>query len=94
MYWRAASGDLVLLDVRTDDEWGVGRAKGAIHFKLSRLEAGELPDLPKDAKICTYCAAGGRAETAKNILTANGFLNVKNFGGLRDWKLAGGEIEK
>lgn len=87
-------GNGFLLDVRADDEWESGRAEGAIHFELARLEAGELPEIPKDKPICVYCAAGGRAETAKKILISKGFTNVKNIGGLRDWKLAGGNVIK
>ena len=87
-------GKIHLIDVRTEEEWEAGHAPGAIHFELGRLEKGELPDLPKDADICTCCAAGGRAEIAKNILLKNGFTKVRNMGGLRDWKIAGGEVVK
>jgi rhodanese-related sulfurtransferase len=83
----------ILLDVRTKEEWAAGCAEGATHFELTRLESGETPDIPKDAKICVYCAAGGRAEKAKGILAAKGFTNVQNIGGLRDWKMAGGAVE-
>ncbi|TSC60335.1 MAG: rhodanese domain-containing protein [Parcubacteria group bacterium LiPW_15] len=85
-------GKAVLLDVRTKEEWDTGHAENAIHFELARLEAGELPEIPKDKAICVYCAAGGRAEAAKSILASKGFSNVKNIGGLRDWKLAGGKV--
>ena len=87
-------GKAVLLDVRTEEEWGAGHAENAIHFELARLEAGELPEIPKDKPICVYCAAGGRAEAARGILVSKGFSNVKNIGGLRDWKLAGGNVVK
>lgn len=86
------NGTGFLLDVRTDEEWSAGHADKAIHFDLARLEKGEMPDLPKIAEICTCCVAGGRAEIAKNILLKNGFSKVKNMGGLRDWKLAGGDV--
>ena len=88
------SGEIHLIDVRTKEEWEMGHAPQSIHFELSRFENGELPALPKDAQIYTCCAAGGRAEIAKNIMRKNGFSNVKNLGGLRDWKLAGGTVVK
>jgi len=88
------AGKAFLLDVRTDEEWSAGHAPMAIHFDLARLEKGEFPDLPRDAEICTCCVSGGRAETAKSILLGKGFFNVKNLGGLRDWKLAGGGVVK
>lgn len=88
------NGGTVLIDVRTDEEWAAGHAEGAIHLELTRIEAGEMPGVPKDKTICVYCAAGGRAETAKGILISQGFNKVKNIGGLRDWKLAGGSVVK
>lgn len=89
---RVLAGKAYLIDVRDPDEWKAGHASAAIHFPVTKLEKGEMPDLPKDAEIYTCCTAGGRAETAKGILIDKGFLNVKNLGGLRDWKLAGGDV--
>ena len=83
----------VLLDVRTDDEWAAGHAKGATHWELARMEAGEFPDIPKDARIYVHCAAGGRAQTAKELLMHNDWNDVTNIGGLDDWENAGGEVE-
>ncbi len=86
------SGEVALLDVRTNEEWATGYAKGAMHFDLARLQAGELPDIAKDKSIYVYCAAGGRAEKAKVILEKAGYTNVINIGGLGDWQDAGGEV--
>ena len=91
---KIMSGEAFLLDVRTKGEWDSSHAPKSIHFDLQRLEKGELPELAKNTKIFTCCAAGGRAEIAKNILLEIGFSNVKNLGGLRDWKLAGGDVVK
>jgi rhodanese-related sulfurtransferase len=87
------AGKAVLLDVRRDDEWAAGHAKGAVHFELAKLEAGELPDIPKDAVVYVHCAAGARAQKAKEILEQNGWTNVTNIGGLKDWQEAGGPLE-
>jgi len=83
----------VLLDVRNDDEWAAGHAKGAVHWELVRLQAGELPDIPKDGRVYVHCAAGGRAQKAKEILLDNDWTDVTNIGGLEDWENAGGELE-
>jgi rhodanese-related sulfurtransferase len=85
-------GKVYLIDVRTKEEWDIGHAPKAIHFDLARLENGEIPDVPKDADICACCATGARSEMAKNILIARGFTKVRNLGGLRDWKIAGGPV--
>lgn len=87
------AGKAVLVDVRRDDEWAAGHAKGAIHFELAKLEAGEMPDIPKDAVVYVYCAAGSRAAKAKEILDANGWTNITSIGGLTDWQNAGGPTE-
>lgn len=88
-----AEGKAILVDVRRDDEWTTGHAKGAMHFELAKLEAGDMPDIPKDAMIYVYCAAGARAGKAKDILASNGWTNITNIGGFDDWKNAGGSAE-
>jgi rhodanese-related sulfurtransferase len=84
----------VLLDVRRDDEWAAGHAKGAVHWELAKLQAGMLPDLPKDAHLYVYCAAGGRAGQATTMLKEAGWNNAQNLGGLNNWRAAGGDVER
>jgi rhodanese-related sulfurtransferase len=88
------AGEASLLDVRRDDEWAAGHAVGATHWELARLEAGEFPDIPKDRPVFVHCAAGVRAEKAKEILEQNGWEHVTNIGGLKDWEDAGGLVEE
>ncbi len=89
---KVRGGGVTLLDVRRDDEWAAGHAPQAVHWELARLERGELPDVPKDEPVYVYCAAGGRAGKAQEILMANGWTAVTNIGGLKDWQAAGGEV--
>ncbi|HUO75624.1 MAG TPA: rhodanese-like domain-containing protein [Candidatus Paceibacterota bacterium] len=84
----------VILDVRRDDEWAAGHADRATHWELARLQAGELPDISKDAQVYTYCAAGKRAGEAADILRSHGWTNVQNAGGFSDWVAAGGATVK
>jgi rhodanese-related sulfurtransferase len=88
------SGKAYLIDVRHDDEWAAGHAKSAIHLDLDELEAGKLPNLPKDVKIYTHCKAGGRAKMANDALKKAGFTNLVCLGGLVDWQKGGGEVVK
>jgi rhodanese-related sulfurtransferase len=83
-----------LVDVRTKAEWDEGHIKGALHFDLSRLNAGELPDLPKDTELKLYCRSGARASIAEQILTSAGFSKVTNLGGITNLISEGLEIEK
>jgi hydroxyacylglutathione hydrolase len=82
----------IILDVRTDGEWEMGHIRGAMHYDLARIEAGELPAIPKDTRIYTHCRSGGRATEALHILAQNGFTNVLCLGGYLDWKEMGGPV--
>lgn len=90
---EVASGDAVLFDVRRDDEWQAGHAKGAKHVPITELEAGTRPDIPEGAKVYVYCQAGGRAGRSVAILNDMGYSDVTSIGGLNDWRHAGGEIQ-
>ena len=83
----------VYLDVRTDNEWSAGHIKGAIHFDLARLQAGELPDILKDSNIQVYCKTGVRAGMAKEILNNAGFTNVTDAGGFENLEVQGFPVE-
>ena len=83
----------IYIDVRSNDEWAEGHVAGATHFELSRLQAGELPDIPKDSEILVYCKLGKRAGMAKDILDNAGFSNVTNAIGFDDLKAKGVPVE-
>ncbi len=84
---------IIYLDVRTEGEWNEEHVKGALHFSLDRLEAGEFPDIPKDSDVQVYCRSGGRAGIAKEILENAGFSNVSNAGSLELMRIKGLSIE-
>jgi rhodanese-related sulfurtransferase len=86
------SGKAVLVDVRRDDEWATGHAKGALHMSVERIMAGEQPVKDTDVKVYLYCASGGRAGVAANALKAQGFA-TENLGGFSNWRSAGGESD-
>ena len=75
----------LIIDVRTDGEWKSGFVEDAKHIPINDLEK-RLKEIQafKDEPIFTYCAAGRRAERAKNLLIKNGFTNVTNLGGIQD----------
>lgn len=78
--------ELVILDVRTDEEFMEGHIKDAV-----LLPVGEIPDraeemLPdKDKKILVYCHSGRRSKVASYELAELGYTNVFEFGGIIDW---------
>ncbi len=56
------------LDVRTKEEFDEGHIPGAVHFELTRIMKGELPDAEKDADVVVYCLSGARAAVAVQLL--------------------------
>lgn len=85
-------GSALLVDVRGDDEWDSGHAKGAMHLSVDQIAGGELPTKDLSKKLYVYCASGGRSSTAASYLKKKGFT-VENIGGLSTWRSAGGEVE-
>ena len=60
--YHVLSKDILILDVRTDQEWSNGYVEGATHQPLSKIDDNFQQLFPnKDQKIILYCARGGRA---------------------------------
>lgn len=84
---RMDSGDeIVILDVRTKEEFDAGHIAGAILVPNETIidkQPELLPDL--DAEILVYCRSGNRSAQAAKKLIAMGYTNVVDFGGIIDW---------
>jgi len=88
---RQSMSNVVVLDVRTDEEWNELHAVDAVLWGLAeQLEDGNLPPLDKDMEIYVYCRTGRRAGVAIKILQEAGYTNLTNIRGLEDWVAAGG----
>ncbi len=78
-------GELVLLDVRTQEEYDSGHIPGAVCLPNEDIS----PDLPlpfdHDAEILVYCRSGRRSAQAAKKLTEMGYTNVSDFGGILNW---------
>lgn len=82
-------GDLFFfVDVREDDEWREGRAKGAIHIGKGVIERDIETTIPdKNADIVLYCGGGFRSALAADSLRAMGYRRVTSMaGGIRSWR--------
>lgn len=83
------SGEVELLDVRSNDEWKEGHIEQAEHRFLGRLPK-YLGELPSDETYVVQCRSGARSAIAASVLQAAGFENVVNLtGGYAAWKRAG-----
>ena len=84
---RMDSGDtIIILDVRTQEEYDAGHIQGAIlvpNETISDKQPALLPDL--NAEILVYCRSGNRSAQATKKLIAIGYTNVADFGGIIDW---------
>lgn len=69
-----------IVDVRTKAEFQQGHIKGALNIPLNNLP-NHYSTLKKDKPVITCCASGIRSAQGKNILKANGFIEVYNGGG-------------
>ncbi len=73
-----------LIDVRTKEEFEEGNAPGSIHIPFDEIENIReiIKSISNDDILELYCASGGRASFAKQILEQMGFKNVVNLGGI------------
>ncbi len=79
-------GRLLVVDVRSPEEFAAGHVDGAINIPLDALPA-RATELPRDAVIVTACGkGGGRSEQAAAELRARGLATRSLCGGTRAWQ--------
>lgn len=82
---------LVVLDVRTDDEFSGGRLAGATQVDIYQADFAEQIDgLDRAVPYLVYCKAGARSAKAAAFMASLGFTSVSDFGGGWDAWTAGG----
>lgn len=84
---RLSSGEkIILLDVRTPEEYREVHIPHSISLPLDELKSGIGKMVPKkEAEIVTYCLSGKRAAQACRELEAMGYTHVNNMGGIWNW---------
>lgn len=78
--------DIILVDVRTPQEYREKRIPGSIllpDYEVKTKAAEVFPD--KDAKIVVYCRSGRRSAESAKILRELGYKNVYDLGGINNW---------
>lgn len=79
--------DVIILDVRTEEEFNEGHIPAAINIEDSILKDetdSKLSD--KDATILVYCRSGRRSEASAKELIDLGYTNIIDIGGIIDWQ--------
>lgn len=65
--YLAATPDVLILDVRTPEEFAQGHLDGALNIPVDSLEA-RLNELPAHRPLLIYCRMGVRAERAYGMV--------------------------
>jgi rhodanese-related sulfurtransferase len=82
------TGQFVIVDVRTQEEFNQGHLPGAMLVTVTELATPKGQELlPKDLDmpIVVYCRSGNRSSDAAKQLAAMGYKQVYDLGGLSGW---------
>lgn len=93
---EAQDRELVVLDVRTPQEFSEGHVPGAVNISHDELASrlGELEGAKRN-DVVVYCRSGRRAGMALDILEKAGFERTYHLeGDYLGWTAAGRAIEK
>lgn len=90
------NADVVLIDVRTPEEFSDGRLPNAKNINIYDKDFKDrFSGFDKKETLYVYCRSGRRSLTAQNTLRQMGFLKVINLeGGFMAWKAAEKPIER
>lgn len=79
--------DIVILDVRSKEEYDEGHIIGAMVIPHDEIEdLAEEMILDKDKTILVYCRSGNRSKVAAKALAEVGYTDVREFGGIITWE--------
>lgn len=83
-----ADTSVIVLDVRTAEEYGEGHIERAINIDVKKdtFLQNAKSTLPTDKTIAVYCRGGRRSANACSKLSAEGYKCVNLMGGITDWK--------
>jgi len=95
---RIKSNEVVLLDVREDEEWQAGRVAGSLHVPYHELKDGvpdEVRSVADGKPLAVACSAGNRSSIAASLLKRHGVRDLEHVveGGVQDLKEHGIELE-
>lgn len=87
---KTKQDEILVLDVRTDEEYAKGHVPGAVHIPYDQLQGriGEVKAREAD-RIVVYCESGRRAGKAEATLQEAGFAEVYDLEGhMKGWREA------
>jgi rhodanese-related sulfurtransferase len=93
---HSVGSEVVILDVREDEEWAAGHIAGAVHVPMmqlpQRLQFDPGPLTP-DAPIVVVCKVGSRSAQVTAWLRHHGYEASNLAGGMYAWEHAGRPME-
>ncbi len=81
---RLVAAGAQLVDVRTQAEFAMGAAPGAMNIPVQVLPY-SAESLDKSKPVIVYCASGGRSAQAGFFLKGMGFDQVHDLGGINNY---------
>ena len=81
------AGDVLILDVRREEEYDAGHIYGAVLLPLDEISEWSASVLipHKDFTVLVYCRSGNRSKQASEALVNLGYTSVYEFGGINTW---------
>jgi rhodanese-related sulfurtransferase len=79
---KAAAGDAVVIDVRSEEEWQEAHIPGSVNLPEGK---GELDDVDEDKTLLVIGADSGGADEAKKALEESGHEVETVEGGMDSW---------
>ena len=83
----------IILDCRGVNEYEISHIKDARRVGFDDFDLSQIEDIPKSAKIVTYCTVGKRSEKIGEKLQDAGYTNVHNLhGSILSWMNEGNPV--
>lgn len=92
---KARSGDIVVLDVRPEDEYAAGHIPHSLSVPLSQLKK-KLSEIPKSKEVVAYCRGPYcvLSHEAIEILRRKGYRVSRLSSGVSEWVAAGLPLDR
>jgi rhodanese-related sulfurtransferase len=85
---RVEAGEVLLVDVREEEEWVAGRAPDAMHVPLATVgdQLGQITRTAAGRPVAFICRSGRRSAEAAQVAAEGGVSEVLNVdGGMAAW---------
>ena len=81
--------NVLVLDVRSDEEWNEGHIAGALHRFAGEIAQGAAPPVDQETPVAVICGSGYRSSVTASLLQQRGYDMLINItGGMGVWNEA------